>query len=205
VVRDEILVLGTGQATLTGKLQDFPIPGAASVTGYDPPTTAADPPTLPAQNVISMFSDVYDDVPVDTWRTDWSDARLEDYVVAGDNTKMYSAFVFAGIEFMNPMIDASGMDYLHLDVYAPKGTSFGVNVVSFPPDLSGSVEARLTFNAETQPAFNPGGWASLEIPLTQYELPEGFDWRYIGQLVLSTTAGATGASLVLVDNVYWHK
>ncbi|MEJ2538849.1 MAG: hypothetical protein P8188_02495, partial [Gemmatimonadota bacterium] len=42
------------------------------------PTTAAPAPTVPAADVISMFSDAYDDVPVDTWRTEWSQAGFED-------------------------------------------------------------------------------------------------------------------------------
>src|SRR5690606_3451523 len=38
------------------------------------PTVAAPTPTLPQADVISMFSNAYTNVPVDTWKTDWSDA-----------------------------------------------------------------------------------------------------------------------------------
>ena len=49
---------------------------------------------------------------------------------------MYSALNFVGIIFENPKIDASQMTDLHLDVYAPAGTTFRVKLVSFPPDLA---------------------------------------------------------------------
>ncbi|MEB3323466.1 MAG: hypothetical protein VKI81_11635, partial [Synechococcaceae cyanobacterium] len=59
----------------------------------------------------------------------------------------------------------------------------------------------LVLDSTTSPAFNPGAWSSLDIPLTAFETPAGWDWGRIGQLVLSTT----DAQLVLVDNVYWHR
>jgi hypothetical protein len=55
-------------------------------------------PTLAASNVISMFSDAYTNVTVDTWRTDWSSATLTDLDIAGMLLKKYSALNFVGIE-----------------------------------------------------------------------------------------------------------
>jgi len=42
--------------------------------GGSDPTSAAPTPTIDAANVISMFSNAYTDVTVDTFRTDWSSA-----------------------------------------------------------------------------------------------------------------------------------
>ncbi|MFO7977449.1 MAG: hypothetical protein R6U64_02205, partial [Bacteroidales bacterium] len=47
----------------------------------DVPTVAAPIPTIDAANVISLFSDAYSDVPVDTWRTDWSVAAYEEVTI----------------------------------------------------------------------------------------------------------------------------
>ena len=149
-----------------------------------------------------MFSDAYTDVPVDTWRTDWSDATLEDLEIQGDPTKKYSSLNFVGIEFLTVPIDATDMTHFHMDVYAPAGTNFRVKLVSFPPDLTSGVETLdLTLDAGTTPAFTPGGWVSLDIPLADFQLPADWDWSSIGQLVLSTA----DAQLVLVDNVYWRE
>jgi hypothetical protein len=38
-----------------------------------------------------MFSDTYTNVNVDTWRTSWSQANLEDIDIKGNKTKKYSA------------------------------------------------------------------------------------------------------------------
>lgn len=66
----------------------------------DVPTVAAPTPTQNAANVISLFSDAYTDVPVDTWRTDWSAATLEDVLIDGNPTKKYSSLDFVGIEMV---------------------------------------------------------------------------------------------------------
>ncbi|HBN02847.1 MAG TPA: glycoside hydrolase family 16 protein, partial [Bacteroidetes bacterium] len=53
------------------------------------PTVAAADPTDLQANVISLFSNVYTDVTVDTWRTSWSSADLEEIQVAGNDVKKY--------------------------------------------------------------------------------------------------------------------
>ena len=96
--------------------------------------------------------------------------------------------------------NASAMTNFHLDVYAPSGTNFRVELVSF--DAGGGLVNTdvLELNATTTPAFNSGGWSSLDIPLTDFVLPTGFDWSRVAQLVLSTG----DAQLVLVDNVFFY-
>jgi hypothetical protein len=204
VERGKIKVVGSGQATVTASLEGHSVTGTITLTGNPRPATAAATPTLPAGDVISMFSDAYHDVPVDSWRANWggSTATLEEFVVAGSNTKMYASLNFAGITFESAKVDASQMTHFHLDVYAPAGTNFRVKLVSFPPDQSAGVQTTdLILNSSTTPAFAPGAWSSLDIPLTDFELPTSWDWAHVGQLVLSTT----DAQLVLVDNVYWHR
>ncbi|MEE4115719.1 MAG: Ig-like domain-containing protein, partial [Marinilabiliaceae bacterium] len=61
------------------------------------PSTAAPTPDEDPADVISLFSDAYTDVTVDTWRTDWSAATLEDVSIAGNAAKKYSALDFVGI------------------------------------------------------------------------------------------------------------
>ena len=199
-----VRVVGADTATVTATLGDVDVAGRITVIGYEAPEAPAPTPTLPAGDVISMFSDAYADVPVGTWNTRWggSTARLEDYAVAGDPVLMYSGLNFVGVEFLEPVIDASAMTHLHLDVYAPGGSNFRVKLVSFPPGVTGSVETTdLTLDAGSTPAFVAGQWSSLDIPLSDFTLPADWDWSTIGQMVFSTA----DAQLVLVDNVYWHR
>lgn len=204
VVSDgRIRVVGEGTATLTATMNDtLRVAGAIGLTGYPPPAASAPRPTVPAADVIAMFSDAYATVPVDTWNTGWNYATTEDelYTVAGDVTRMYFNLNFVGIEFLTRTIDASAMTHFHLDVYAPAGSEFKVKVVTFSGD-NGTVvgEAELTFNADSTPPFRAGEWSSLEIPLASF--PLAASWAHVGQLVLSSS----NAPLVLVDNVYWHK
>ena len=200
-----VRLIGLGQSTITATLGEVPVLGSVQVTGYAPPTVAAAAPTLPAASVISLFSGAYTDSPVDTWRTDWTPpaTRLESYSIGGDETKLYSDLAYVGIDFQNQPIDATAMTHLHLDVYAPVGTNFKVKLGSFPTAGGASVETQdLILTTATTPAFNSGGWSSLDIPLADFQLPaENWQWDSLGQMVLSTT----DAKLVLVDNVYFHQ
>jgi hypothetical protein len=202
VARGEIKIVGEGTANIFGALEGFNAGGTVIMNGYLPPTRAAARPTLPAGRVISMFSDAYEDVPIDTWRTDWSVAEFENYLVAGQKTKMYTDLNYVGVDFTSALIDATEMSYFHLDVYAPFGTKFILKLVSFPGDLSSSLETAMEFRADTTPAFNAGSWSALEIALTDFDLPAGWDWSRMGQLVFQ---GSFDVQLVLVDNVYWHE
>jgi hypothetical protein len=198
----QITVMGEGQARVTAKLGDEDVLGTIAVTGLPRPQIPADPPTIDASRVISMFSDVYQDVPVDTWRAPWTPGpvTLEEYAINGDNTKLYSALSYVGILMEENPIDASAMTNFHLDVYAPSGTDFRAKLVSFPSGGPPGVEtAELRLTPSTTPAFVSGGWSSLDIPLSDFVLGEGWDWSSIAQLVLVTT----DAQLVLVDNVYF--
>ncbi len=199
-----IIVQGVGTATITAKLDTLDVIGRVTLSGFLPPTEAAAPPVLPAGDVISMFSDVYNDVPVDTWNPHWGGSTTQDeiYVIAGDNTRMYSALNWVGILFQNPTVDASAMTHLHLDVYAPAGTNFGIKLGCYAAGGSTLTETTdLVLNATTTPAFNSGGWSSLDIPLASFVLPSSWDWGYIAEIVLSTS----DAQLVLIDNMYWHR
>ena len=62
------------------------------------PTSAAPTPTSLSANVISLFSNAYTNVNVDTWRTVWSNATLEEILIQGNETKKYSNLDFVGIE-----------------------------------------------------------------------------------------------------------
>lgn len=195
----QIHVEGAGQATVEASLRGIGATDQIVVTAYDPPATAAPTPDHPASDVISLFSDAYDDVPVDSWRTSWSFAEYSEFPVQGNDTKLYAAFEFVGIEFRNPTVDASEMQFLHLDVYTPVGSEFGIELVSFP-GVDGFVSQKLTLDSSTTPAFRPGEWSSLEIPLDSLQWPAEFDWSRIGQIVLSGNA-----SLVLLDNLYFRR
>ena len=168
--------------------------------GATTPTIAAPTPTLPAADVISLFSNAYTNVPVDTWRTDWSQASFEDVSIAGNATKKYTSLDFVGIETVANQINATGMTHFHIDVWTPNATLFAVKLVDFGPNgvfqNGDDKEHQIDYPTPAQ-----GQWISYDIPLTSFT---GLTTRAnMAQLIL--VGQPTGTSTIYVDNVYFHK
>lgn len=162
--------------------------------------TAAPAPTLAASKVISMFSDSYTNVLVDTWRTSWSSAVLTDVTISGNATKKYSALDFVGIETTTSQINATSMTHFHLDVWSSDFTEFKVKLVDFGPDgnFGGGDDAE---HELTIPSPAKGVWVSLDLPLSSFT---GLTTRaHMSQFIL--VGAPSGATTVYVDNVYFHN
>jgi uncharacterized protein YjdB len=186
------------------------------------PTTAPSRPNLSAGNVISLLSNAYTNVGVDTWRTGWSGGSdLTDVTIAGDAMKKYANISYFGVEFIGTCaappaapgagcneIDATQMTAFHLDVWSPDATTIKVKLVDFganrvfqgsPNDDS---EAEVSLTTSTTPAMNKGQWVSLEIPISAFKtVNPNLNTANLSQMVVS---GLNGTTLFL-DNVYFHK
>ncbi len=183
---------------------------ADSVVSPEEPTVpliAAPIPDEAATDVISLFSDVYDDVPVTTWSADWDVANVANVMIEGDTTKLYTGMSFAGIEFSTPTIDASTMEYFHMDLWTPDSTDlpkiFKLKLVDYGADgvWSGGgddVEHELTFSDTTTPRIFRAGWVSLDIPLSEFT---GLTTTgHMSQMII-----AGDLSTVYVDNIYFYR
>ena len=164
------------------------------------PTTAAPTPTKAAANVMSLFSDAYANVSVDTWRTDWSSAGLTDLQLEGNNTKKYSALDFVGIETTGAnMLDLISFDSIHFNLWTPNITAFKVKLVDFGAD--GNWQG--TDNSEHQISLTPtvSGWNSFNIALTDFT---GLTQRaHVAQLIFSGVP--VGSGTAYLDNIYFSK
>ncbi|MCB2230309.1 Ig-like domain-containing protein [bacterium] len=202
-----IEAVGVGSATITAQLGTVDAAGSVVVTvqGASPgPTAAAPTPTLPAGDVISLFSNAYTDVSVDTWSAAWDVADLADIQIAGDDTKLYTNLSFAGIEFTSSPIDASAMTHFHMDVWTPDPTAapaaFKIKLVDFGADGAfgggDDVEHELLLNGSTTPAMATGTWVGLDIPLSDFA---GLTTQgHLAQLIISGDPNT-----VYLDNVYF--
>lgn len=174
--------------------------GGSGGTAGTAPSVAAPSPTLAAANVISMFSNAYTNVPVDTWRTSWSSATLEDITIAGNDTKKYSGLDFVGIEATTTTINASAMTHFHTDVWSSDFTSFSIKLVDFGANgvFGGGDDVEHQIDIAT-PAR--GQWVSVDIRLSDFT---GLTTRAnIAQLIYVGTP--TGSNTVFIDNVYFHN
>ncbi len=167
------------------------------------PLVAAPTPTPDPAYVVSLYSDAYTSVSVDTWSAPWDQADVSDFVIGSDNMKKYTNLIFAGVEFINDQIDATSMEYFHMDVWTPIPTDapavFKVKLVDFGADgVSGGtddVEHELTFDENT---MNTGSWVSIDVPLSDLT---GLTTRAnLAQLIISGDLGT-----IFVDNIYFYS
>ncbi len=163
------------------------------------PTDAAPTPTQSAADVISMFSNAYTNVGVDTWHTTWSAGTLTDLQIAGNDTKKYSSLDFVGIETTGAnLINVSSMDYFHVDAWTSNLTAFKVKLVDFGADGAygggDDKEQELSFT----PTLN--SWNSYDIKMS--DLTGLTTKNHIAQLIFSATPTAAGT--VYIDNVYYY-
>ena len=196
-----ITVVGTGTAIITAALGSVDAEGAVTVSAVEGPANAAPTPTVPAEQVISLFSNPYTNVFVDTWSADFDLADVEDVQIAGDDTKLYTNLVFAAVEFTTEQIDVSAMTHFHMDVWTFDSSEFKIKLVDFGPDgeFGGDddSEHEITLNESTVPAMTTGAWSVLDIPLSDFV---GLTGRTnLAQLILSGSSPT-----IYVDNVYFY-
>jgi hypothetical protein len=164
------------------------------------PTEPAPTPIQLQANVISMFSDAYTNVTVDTWATSWSAAALTDITIQGNPTKKYTNLDFVGVETVANTIDASGMEFFYLDMWSPNATFFAVKLVDFGADgaFGGGDDTEHQINIEN-PAQEE--WVSVNLPLSSFtglaSTEHLAQYIFVGQ--------PTGATTVYVDNVFFYK
>ncbi|MBK8920331.1 MAG: hypothetical protein IPM81_02320 [Saprospirales bacterium] len=203
-----VSVVDSGTAVITANLGSRPAIGSLTVNSTGQavgPTTAAPTPTVNADSVISLFSNAYNNVPVDTWNTRWQFSTAEDFdiQIAGDDVKRYRKLNFVGIEFSSKTINASAMTHFHIDLWTPDPTelpaAFKVLLVDFGANgtFGGGDDAshELSF---TRPTLVSEQWVSLDIPLSNFA---GLVNRaHLAQLVLSGDLPN-----VYIDNVYFYN
>jgi len=174
--------------------------------GGTEPTEPAPTPTFPAADVISLFSNAYSNVPVDKWSADWDDADVTDFQVSGDDVKLYTNLVFAGIEFTSQTIDATAMTNFFMDIWTPDPTAlpaiFKIKLVDFGADgvFGGGddKEHELTFDANSTPSLQTGSWVRFDIPLSDFT---GLTTKaHLAQLIF-----VADPNTVYVDNILFHK
>ncbi len=197
-----ISLVGQGTATITAALGPTQASGTLTVNVETPPEDAPPAPAVPAEDVISLFSDAYDDVPVDTWSAEWDQADVADLVIAGNTVKKYSNLAFAGVEFTSPPIDATSMTHFHVDLWTRDAETFRIKLVDFGANgvFGGGddSEHEVTFTPSSTPPIAAGSWNSLDIPLDAFS---GLAGRSrLAQLIISGSSPT-----VYLDNIYFFK
>lgn len=206
--KGEVTVLAAGEAIITAKVGQIPATGALVVksAGLTPkPTSPAPAPNKPTADVISLYSNAYTNVPVNTWNTRWQFSTAEEFFIKiqNDDVIRYRNLNFVGIEFSTNTINASAMTHFHMDMWTPDPVTaakvFKILLVDFGPNNSfgggDDSQHEMSFKA---PLITSGNWVSIDVPLTAFS---GLTRRgNLAQLVLSGDFPN-----VYIDNVYFYK
>jgi hypothetical protein len=157
-----------------------------------------------SDNVISLYSNAYTNVPVDTWNTHWlfSTAENQFIQIQGDDVIRYRNLNFVGIEFSSNPIDASAMTHYHMDIWTPNPTAnknFKVMLVDFGANgVYGGGDDASSEITITSPTLSTQTWVSIDVPLSVFS---GLTSKsHLAQIVLSGDLPD-----VYVDNVYFYS
>jgi len=207
ISNDSIVVIGAGTTTITANQaagSGFLAGSKSTIFNVDfaPPVTAAPvPPTRNAADVISLFSNSYTNVNVDTWSTSWDAANVSDIQLQGNATKKYTSHLFSGIDFGSTPHNATAMTTFHLDVWTPDANVFRVKLVDFGADGAYAGGNDSDFELTFTPT--KGGWNSFDIPLANFT---GLASRaHLAQLIFSTAEEGNPLRTLYLDNVYFYK
>ena len=202
-----VRVADTGSAVITAKVAGTGAKGSLtiSVTGLKiAPTQPAPVPTIASNKVISLFSNAYTNVKVDSWNTHWqfSTAENQNIQINGDDVIRYKKLNFVGIEFSSQPVDASAMATFHIDLWTPDTTAnktFKVKLIDFGPDgVYGGGDDSNSEISIGSPPLSTQNWISLNIPLSSFS---GLSSKsHLAQLVLSGDLPD-----VYIDNVYFFN
>ena len=150
-------------------------------------------PDFNAKDVLPVFTDAMACAVSGIHSGGWGETTQHEWLQIAPNDKVFYAqnFNYAGWHsWGGGNIDASAMDFLHVDIY-----STGMTQVSVTPISPGPVEGSATIN------LTPNAWTSADIPLSAYaanniDLSNIFQFKFMG---------AVGGNELMIDNVYFFR
>ena len=167
------------------------------IVSFPPPPTAAPTPTVPADRVLSLYSNAYTNVSGTDWAPNWGQStQVSNIQIEGNDTKKYESMNYQGVQLANP-IDVSSMTSLHVDIWTPNCTTFEVFLVN-----QALPAGQVGFSGEQAVSLSPtqSGWNSFDIPLASYS---SLELNHIQQLKLVATP--FGTTTAYLDNIYFTK
>ncbi|PKD44216.1 Ig-like domain-containing protein [Rhodohalobacter barkolensis] len=206
----EVNVVGQGTAEITATLGDLNASGALiieSIGNFTPAPT----PTEDPDDVISIFSDAYENVPVDFYNgfyEPFQTTTSSDFTVDGNDVLGYENFNFVGIEFNQnvPTIDGSDMNILSMDVFfpdeVPDNSTLRVTLRDFGADDSfGGGDDTEEATSASNPELESGEWITIELDISGMANKSN-----LGQIVLDSDLGpGLAGETIYVDNIYLRR
>ena len=204
-----VTMVGMGTATVTALLDGVKAKGSLTVDVSGSFEPAPVPPERLPENVIAVFSDVYDNVPVEYYNGFFTpDGQTTlggaDINVNGDNIIRYTDLNFVAIKTLNT-VNASAMTHYHLDIQVQDeqiGSNDFIRILLLdagPDNIIGTADDTEGFVEFRSPELVSGQWTSLDIPLSS------FSGLNTANLALYFFVSDATISNILVDNIYFYK
>lgn len=201
-IRDSgtIQILSGGTSVITAAMAGVQAIGSVTIEVVGGFVFAPTPIRNPA-DVISIFSDVYDDVPVEFYNGYWQPYQTtlsDDFAINGDNILNYTNFNFVGHQFREPTIDVTENSNLHINMLipgnVPPNLDFLISIINFDGDGVENGRQQVFFNSSD---FIADTWSTLEIPITLSNKDR------IGLLIYENVNGSSLSNFYL-DNIYFY-
>ncbi|HKK88483.1 MAG TPA: hypothetical protein VJ917_06510, partial [Saprospiraceae bacterium] len=197
-----------GDATITASMAGIEADGSLTIISQGDFVPAPTPMRDPI-SVISIFSDAYNNQPVDFYNgfyEPFQTTTSNDFTVDGDNVLNYENFNFVGIEFNQdvPTINGKLATHFHMDVFVPgsmpPNADLRVALVDFGPDRSFGGGDDTEIFEDFDLGSVPDQWISLDMDITGLN-PK----TTLGQIVLSGDGPGTPPSNFYADNLYFYR
>lgn len=205
----EVSVVGSGTAVISATLDGQEVNGSLTIESIGIFSPAPTPDEDPA-DVISIFSDTYDNVPVDYYNGFFNgDGQTTlggvgengaDIIINGNGIINYTDLNFVGIgTFLDvPSIDATEMTHFHVDINVREEIERGDFIRLQLINSVGNGETSGVFTIDSN-TLKQGEWVSLDIPLNNFS---GLSDR--SQLGLIFFISDETISNIFVDNIYYY-
>lgn len=192
-----ITIIGVGTSVITatqaasGSYASGTITADLIVSFASPATAAPVPPARSSSDYISVYSDAYTNFSGTDFNPNWGQSTIvTDFAVSGNNNKKYTNFNYQGIQLAS-VLNASNMQYVHIDIWTPNCTGFDLFLINTTPAL---LERKVTVT----PTLS--GWNSYDFALSQFS---PVVMNNITQFKLE--ARPTGTTVLYWDNLYFWK
>lgn len=204
----QVNIVGTGIAEITAALNGDKAEGSLTVESLGE-FTPAPVPTRDPESVISIFSNAYQNRPVDFYNgfyQPFQTTTSADFTVDGDNVLYYLNFNFVGIEFNQnvPTINAKLATHLHFDIFIPNAppanTSLRVDVVDFGADAAFDGGDDTTESQGFTSGLVAGEWILLDVDISNLSPKTN-----LGQIILADFNGIPPPEEFYVDNIYFYR
>ena len=211
-----VSVSGTGEATITATLANVAAAGSLSLNVEGPFDFAPTPPDRNPEDVISVFSDSYDNINVDFFNGLFQGSTTlgGSIAIADQNVIRYTNLNFVIIEFANPTVDVSQMTHIHVDIKVDEPLDvgdaivielgdFGADGVFGGPGSDDSAGGAPPLTTELQ----SGEWVGIDIPIANFTNGTGAGFTGLTSTTNLAQVGFVSSTIsdISVDNIYFYR